>query len=50
MKFFTKKGFLFKLIVCLCIFLALINIGGTQRVYAKGDKGEQGRNVDETYL
>lgn len=50
MKFFTKKGLGFKLIVCLFIFLALINIGGSQRVYAKGDKGEQGRNVDETYM
>jgi len=35
MSFFTKKNFLYKLIICICIFLALMNIGTPQKVYAK---------------
>ena len=34
MKVFINKGILFKLIVCLCIFLVLFNFTGTSQVYA----------------
>lgn len=37
MSFFTKKNFLYKLIICLCIVLVLINFAGTSNVYAKDD-------------
>ena len=39
MSFFTKKNFLYKLIICLCIVLVLINFAGTLNVYAAEDDG-----------
>lgn len=41
MNFITKKNFIFKLIVCVCIFLAIINVGTPQRVYASDDDEKQ---------
>lgn len=41
MTFMTKKNFLYKLIICICIFLALINIGTPKKVYAS----EEGSGV-----
>ena len=40
MKVFINKGILFKLIVCLCIFLTLFNFTGTMQVYA-AEQAEQ---------
>lgn len=42
MTFMTKKNFLYKLIVCICIFLALINVGAPQKVYAKAESSGVG--------
>ena len=41
MTFMTKKNFLYKLIICICIFLALINVGTPKKVYAS----EEGSGV-----
>lgn len=38
MSFFTKKNFLYKLIVCVCIFLVLINFASPQRSYAASEE------------
>jgi len=37
MSFFTKKNFIYKLIICLCIVLVLINFAGSNIVYAAGE-------------
>lgn len=42
MSFFTKKNFLYKLIVCICIVLTLINSTGVQNVYAADKKDGSG--------
>lgn len=40
MSFFTKKNFLYKLIICICIVLSIINTTGIKNVYAgKADDG-----------
>lgn len=42
MNFFTKKNFMFKLIVCICLFLTLLNFMGSSKVYADDDSGVGG--------
>ncbi|MBQ2917512.1 MAG: hypothetical protein IJE59_05080 [Clostridia bacterium] len=42
MNFFTKKNFLFKLIISICIILAIINCSGLQKVYAANESGVGG--------
>lgn len=42
MNFFTKKNFIFKLIVCICLFLTLLNFMGSSRVYAGDGSGSGG--------
>lgn len=42
MNFFTKKNFMYKLIVSICLFLTLINFMGSLKVYAGDGSGSGG--------